>query len=290
MEHLHQTLSALPKGNLTVRLLGLTAGYVDASWENTTDLADLIRKVTGETKESDLQAIGERAVRLFADPSEHYQRALRVYRMVDDFDKLIGTASIVDAVAQRFSFLGFLDRLIPKPEKMQAIDAAAKIAAELVAFTSVNGLPGDSVSDFARSLLNSAHEDRLRLVCWVVADAVLPFGPDCVQLIVDRVGSASSSDLQHSRLFSQVSALLPGDAQGLVVKTMESIGGWVSDLVATRGLTQEGVATSLRSILDVGEGGFDVIGAALDVGTNYFEHTGTQSVARQIVKRAYGEI
>lgn len=290
MEHLHQTLSALPKGNLTVQLLKLTARFVDDEWENTTDLAVMIRKVTGETRESDLQEIGERAVRLFADPNERYQRALRVYRMVDDFDKLVGSASLVDQVAQRFSFLGFLDRLIPKPEKMQAIDAAAKIAAELVGFTSINGLPGDSVSDFARSLLNGAHEDRLRLVCWVVADAVLPFGPDCVQLIVDRVGSASSADLQHSRLFTQVSALLPGDAHGLVVRTMESIGDWVGNFVTERGLTQEGVASSLRTILDVGEGGFDVIGAALDVGTNYFEHTGTQSIARQIVKRAYGEV
>lgn len=290
MEHLHQTLSALPAQNLTVRLLKLTSQWVDDEWENVTDLATLIRKVTGETKESDLQAIGERAMRLYADPNEHYQRAVRVYRLVDDVDKLIGGASLVDQVAQRFSFLGFLDRLVPKPEKMQAVDAGAKLAAELVAFTSVNGLPGDSVSDFARSLANSAHEDRLRLVCWVVAEGVLPFGPDCVQLLIDRVGSASASDLQHSAIFGKIAPLLPGDAQALVVRTLEGIGDWAGALMKKQQLTQASVGASLRSILDVGEGSFDVLGAAIDVGTNYFEHTGTQSVARQIVKRAYGEI
>jgi hypothetical protein len=34
----------------------------------------------------------------------------------------------------------------------------------------------------------------------------------------------------------------------------------------------------------------DLLAAALDMSTSYFEHTGTQSVARQLIRRAYGEV
>lgn len=292
MDHLHETLSALPERNLTVRLLEVTGRLVDQAWNNPRDLAGLIRDVTGEDDEDYLQEIGERAIQLFADPEERYQRAIRAYRVVDDLDKLVGTASFLDQVAQRVSFLGFLDRLIPKPETMQAVDAGAKLLAELVGFTSMNGLPGDSVSDFAKSLANAAHEDRLRLTTWVIADGVLPFGPDFVQLIVDRVGSTSIDDLQQSQLFRQVSGLLPGgsSAKDLMVSTIEGAGDWVGSVLTDRGLDQASVGAAFQDILDVGEGTFDVMAAAIDVGTNYFEHTGTQSVARQIVRRAYGEV
>ena len=292
MEHLHKTLSALPANNLTVRLLKTTGRLVDQSWNNPTDLAELIREVTGEDDEDLIQAVGERAVTLFADPEERYQRAVRAYRLVDDVDKLVGAASFVDQVAKRVSFLGFLDRLVPKPETMQAVDAGAKLLAELVGFTSINGLPGDSVSDFAESLARSAHEDRLRLTTWAIADGVLPFGLDFVQFVVDKVGTASASELEQSTLFRKVSDLVPGGqtAQSLMVSSLEGIGDWIGTLLRDRGIDQKSVGEALNTILDVGESTFDVMAAAVDVGTNYFEHTGTQSVARQAVRRAYGEV
>ena len=202
----------------------------------------------------------------------------------------MGTASFLDQVAERVSFLGFLERLVPKPEKLQAFDAGAKLAAELVGFTSINGLPGDSVADFAKSLAHSAHEDRLRIACWAIAEGLLPFGPDFVQLIVDRVGGASSSELEQSTLFRKVRDLLPGDGQALIVRTLEGVGDWVGSFLTERGITRDSIGSALENVLDVGEGGFDVMAAALDVGTNYFEHTGTQTVARQVVSRAYGEV
>lgn len=294
MEHLHETLAALPQDNLTARLLKLTSRVADEGWENINDLAQMIRVVTGEDQESYLQEIGERAVQLFADPQERYQRAIRIYRLVDDVDKLVGTASFLDQVAQRVSFLGFMDRLIPKSEKLQAIDAGAKLAAELAAFTAINGLPGDSIADFGRSIAHSANEDRLRITCWILAEGVLPFGPDFLQLIGDQVKAASSGELQQSALFSKVRDLLPGGSddagRSLILGTLDEVGGWMGDFVRERGITQASVGSGLQAILDVGERGFDVMAAALDVGTNYFEHTGTQTVARQIVKRAYGEV
>ncbi len=294
MEHLHETLAALPANNLTARLLGLTSKVADQSWENITDLAQMIRVVTGETQESYLQEIGERAMQLYADPEERYQRAMKIYRTVDDVDKLIGTATFLDQVAQRISFLGFMDRLIPKSEKLQAIDAGAKLAAELAAFTTINGLPGDSIADFGKSLADSAEEDKLRLVCWVIAEGVLPFGPDFLDKIGEQIGSATSGDLQESMLFRKISEMLPGGSsdagRSMILGTIEQVGGWASGLVRDRGITQASIGSGLKGLLDVGDRGFDVMAAAIDMGTNYFEHTGTQTVARQLVKRAYGEV
>jgi hypothetical protein len=42
--------------------------------------------------------------------------------------------------------------------------------------------------------------------------------------------------------------------------------------------------------VEVTDGRLDVIAAVLDMATNYFEHTGIQSVARRIISRAYGEL
>lgn len=294
MEHLHQALSGLPTNNLTVKMLRVAGNLTGAEWENITDLEQLIGKVTGETDQKLIQTIGERAVKLYADPKERYQRAMRIYRLVDDFDKLVGVASMAGQVGERVSFLKFLDRLVPKDEKLQAVDAGAKLLAELAAFTAINGIPGDSVGDFARSLANSANEDRLRVATWVVVEGVLPFGPDFLQLIERQISAMGSGDLQRSALFQKVGEVMPESSpdqrKNLLLRTLSESSGWMQSLVASRGLTREAIGQKLGSIVDIGDRGLDFVAAAIDAGTNYFEHTGTQSVARQIVKRAYGEI
>jgi hypothetical protein len=42
----------------------------------------------------------------------------------------------------------------------------------------VNGVPGDSISDFVRSLLSGEKEDRIRLAAWIAYDGLVPLGPD----------------------------------------------------------------------------------------------------------------
>jgi len=294
MEHLHQALSGLPTNNLTVKLLRTSSSLTGAEWENITDLEQMIRQVTGESDQKLIQTIGDRAVKLFIEPGERYQRAMRVYRLVDSLDKLVGAGVLMDQIGQRVSFLKFLDKLVPKDEKLQAIDAGAKLLAELVAFTSINGLPGDSVNDFARSLVNATHEDRVRIATWVAVEGVLPFGPDFLQIVERQISSVNPGELQQSSLFQKVSEAIPGSSpeqrKNLILRTLSESSGWIGNLVSSRGLTRELVGQKLGSIVDIGDKGLDLVAAAVDAGTNYFEHTGTQSVARQIIKRAYGEI
>lgn len=294
MEHLHQALSGLPTNNLTVKLLRTSSSLTGAEWENITDLEQMIRQVTGESDQKLIQTIGDRALKLFIEPGERYQRAMRVYRLVDSLDKLVGAGVFMDQIGQRVSFLKFLDKLVPKDEKLQAIDAGAKLLAELVAFTAINGLPGDSVNDFARSLVNAAHEDRVRIATWVAVEGVLPFGPDFLQIVERQISSVNPAEMQRSSLFQKVSEAIPGSSpeqrKNLILRTLSESSGWIGNLVSSRGLTRELVGQKLGSIVDIGDKGLDLVAAAVDAGTNYFEHTGTQSVARQIIKRAYGEI
>ena len=46
----------------------------------------------------------------------------------------------------------------------------------------------------------------------------------------------------------------------------------------------------MKEYVDVADNSLDWVAAAIDLGTNCFEHTGIQSVARRVISRAYGEI
>jgi len=52
-------------------------------WQNLVGFENTIRTVTGETDESLIQQIGERAIYLYNDRSQGYQRAMWLYQTVD---------------------------------------------------------------------------------------------------------------------------------------------------------------------------------------------------------------
>ena len=60
--------------------------------------------------------------------------------------------------------------------------------------------------------------------------------------------------------------------------------------VTQNGITQNRVLESVKKVSDKYEGSLDYIAAVLDMTTDYFEHTGTQTVARQLITRAVSEI
>ena len=55
-------------------------------------------------------------------------------------------------------------------------------------------------------------------------------------------------------------------------------------------MSREGLLDRIKGYVDVADAKLDTVAAVLDITTNYFEHTGIQSVARRLVSRAYGEI
>lgn len=73
---IYELVNELPTNNMTIKVLRSLDFVVPGEWENIVGFENTIRKVTGETDEGMIQQIGDRAVHLFNDKSQGYQRAL----------------------------------------------------------------------------------------------------------------------------------------------------------------------------------------------------------------------
>ena len=291
-ESLHAVLEALPQSSLTTHILGALDYIVPGVWRNITVFEELVKDVTGETDDALIQQVGERAMQLYADESNGYQRAVSVYRGIDSASTVAGVAAMANLAGQRFEILSFLTDVTPKPDTTQAIDAGIKFAGELVAFALTNGIPGDSVGDFVSALANYGREEKMRIAAWLAVDCVLPLGPDFIQKILEAL-DGPLEDIENSRVFKFVSEHLPGgvaEQRDTIKRNVEESRGHLESMVASQGITQEGVMAKVKEYVAIADDKLDVVAAALDLGTNTFEHTGIQTVARRVVQRAYSEI
>ena len=282
----------LPTGGLTVALLNGLDYLVPGAWENETNFANLVKKVIGETDEAVIQAVGERAIALYADSSLGYQRGVWIYQTVDSVDKLAGGAALLGQVASRFD-LGFLKALTPQSDTAQSIDAALKLGAELAAFCQVNGLPGDSVGDFASSLASASKEDLIRIAAWLAFDCVLPLGPDAISIVTAKLQGSGDDELEKNGLFSKIADFLPGsitEKKDLLVQNLSASTGFFTNFIAEKGLSPENILAKVSEYASIADGKLDTVAGMIDVATNYFEHTGTQTVARRVITRAYSEM
>ncbi len=293
-DNLEEVLAKLPASSMTTRLLGVLDYLAPGEWKNITDLGAMVADVTGESDPEVIKAVGGRAIELYMDPANGYLRGQQLYALVDSASTFAGFASIAGKLGEDVGWLSFLGKVTPKPETTQAIDAGLKLACEVAAFCSTNGLPGDSAGDFVKALASAAREDKMRLTAWIACDCFLPLGPDFIQKIGSVVSSASESDLAQNALFKRVGQLLPGggvdDKKKQVLTNVNAVEGYVKSFMGERQMTHEGVLSKIKSFIDVNEERLDYLAGILDVTTNPFEHTGTQSVARRAVTRAYGEI
>ncbi|HAZ49023.1 MAG TPA: hypothetical protein DDW76_02600 [Cyanobacteria bacterium UBA11369] len=289
-----QLVDELPTGGLTVMSLKSLDFVIPGEWQNIVGFENTIRAVTGETDQDLIQQIGDRAVYLFNDKSQGYQRALWLYQTVDSASSALGAAALANKVGEKVSFLGFLNKLTPKAEKAQTIDLAVKLVVELVAFCQINGIPGDSIGDFLAALGDYSGESLMRMAALVCFDGLIPLGPDFIQKVLMSVNSMGASDLEQNQTFKGVSDLIPGGNAagklGFITESFDSVKGWMSDFVMSRGLTPEKVVNNLSNFIDVTEDKLDYLGAFLDVSTNYYEHTGIQTLARRLIERAVAEI
>ncbi len=292
-EALHEIVESLPQSSLTTHLLGAIDYLVPGEWTNITTFEGLVRDATGETDESIIQQVGERALALYADENNGYQRAVSVFRGVDSASTVAGAAAMANLLGQQFDVLSFMTDVTPKPDTTQAIDAALKLGAELTAFTLVNGIPGDSVGDFVSSLANYGKEEKIRLAAWLAFDCIVPLGPDFLNIILGAIENVSLDELADNRVFRFVSDHLPGDIaqkRDTLRSNVDQTRGHVEGFVGERGMSQESLLARVREYVHIADDKLDVLAAALDLSTNTFEHTGIQTVARRVITRAYGEI
>lgn len=290
---IYELVDELPKGGLTVSALRSLDYVVPGQWNNLVGFDDTIRAVTGETDESLIQQIGERAIALYNDKSQGYQRALWLYETVDSASGLLGTAALMNKVGQD-SFLGFLKHLTPKPERAQSIDLSVKLVTEIVAFCQINGIPGDSIGDFLASLKDYGGESLMRMAALVAFDGLIPLGPDFADKALSMLQGMSPSELEKNQTFKGVKDLIPGgnDAGKLafITQGFGSTKGWMENFVSSKGLTQAGLVDNLSKFIDFSKDKVDYLGALLDVSVKYYRHTGIQTLARRLIERAAAEI
>jgi hypothetical protein len=349
---IYQIIDELPTRSITVRVLNALDFLAPGEWENLVGFTETIRAVTGETDDQLIQKIGERAIALYNDRSQGYLRAMSLYQTVDRVDRLaVGPLAMINTAGEQIRWLRFLRRFTPKAEPLQGLDLALKIVAELGAFTLINGIPGDSIGDFVKSLGNYSKESRMRMVALVALDGVLPLGPNFLQSVSNTLSGTKPDELAQNKLYRGIQAYLPGGSEfstgggaaksgvkpagkpaarsskyappgskstrssstatrsdassstavsrfsgdtaghlGFVKETFGQVQDWMSDLVANTKMTRERVAEGLSKTVEVTDTGFDYAAAFLDMSTEYYAHTGAQTLARRLIERAVNEI
>ncbi|MEO7648970.1 MAG: hypothetical protein ABIZ80_00750 [Bryobacteraceae bacterium] len=289
-QSIDQLADSLPSSGLTVRALQLLDFAAPGEWQNVTGFDNTIRLVTGESDPDLLGRVRSRALQLFGDSSQGYQRAISIYQFVDSADSKIGLAAAAHKLGESFGFLSFLERITPKPEKAQTIDLAMKIVAESAAFCYTNGLPGDSIGDFASAVAAYSKENIIRMAGIVTFDGLIPLGDAFASKLIDTVQNFSAPDIEQNSFYQRAKHLLPGDGLSLVKGNIGAVGDYIAGFASSHGITRDSVLGSLKSFINFTDDKLDYLGAILDVSLNYVEHTGTQSVARSLIERAVGEV
>lgn len=285
----------LPTNNVTVMMLKSLDFVVPGQWNNLVGFENTIREVTAETDQDMIQQIGDRAIWLYNDKSQGYQKAMWLYQTVDRADSALGTAALANKVGNKIPLLGgLLTRVTPNPDKAQALDLCIKLVVELVAFCQINGIPGDSIGDFVNSLADYSGESLMRMAALICVDGLIPLGPDFILKAQSTLSNSSTQDLDSNSTFKEVQDLIPGNNTSsqlnFIGESFDSVKGWMADFVADKNLTPERVFNQFQGFMEFSEDKLDYVAAFLDMTTNYYEHTGTQTLARRLIERAVAEI
>jgi hypothetical protein len=291
---IYQAVDNLPTRNITTRVLQALDFVAPGQWQNLVGFEATIRAVSGETDPALIQKIGERAIALYNDKQQGYQRALWLYDTVDNIDSALAKLALANSVGEQIRWLSFLNRITPKADTVQGLDVSLKLAAELAAFCLINGIPGDSIGDFVKALGEYSKESLIRMVALIALDGIIPLGPDFLDKVASLLAGTAPQELEGNRLYRKIQAFIPGNSPAeklnLIQRNFQSTSGWMQDLMTKSNLTQEKLVQSLSTFVDMTDRRLDYAAAFLDMTTNYYEHTGTQTLARRLIERAVNEI
>ena len=228
-------------------------------WRNLVGFEKTIKVITGETDEALIQQIGERAVKLsHNDRSQGYQRATWLYQTVEiPQQHALGAAarSRTRWANDSTSHRALLAKVTPKPDKAQSIDFGVKLVVELVAFCQINGLPGDSIGDFVKSLTHYKDEALMRMAALICFDGLIPLRSRLLEEDgLSRGGAREAPELEGHDTFQRVKSLIPGggpDGQlSFIQKSLGQVTNWMGDFTTSHNLTQGRVVDGLKGFLD----------------------------------------
>lgn len=279
---------------MTTRLLKALDWVVPGEWKNIVGFENTSKEVTGETDQQWIQKIGERSIQLYNDKSQGYQRAMWLYQKIDTAQGIAGAAALVDKIGENVGFLSFLRWLTPKADTTQTIDVSLKLITEVIAFCKLNGIPGEGIGDFVESLADYRHEALMRMATLICIDGIVPLGPDFVSKAMSSLQGLGASGLEKNQRFQQIESMVPGNGAaeklGYMSRGLDAVQGWIGSFISAKGLSADKIVGSLSGFADGMDGKLDYVAAFVDMTTDYFEHTGTQSVARSLISRAAAEV
>jgi hypothetical protein len=134
----------------------------------------------------------------------------------------------------------------------------------------------------------------MRMAALVCLDGLIPLGSDFILKATSLLGNLSPKELDQNSTFNRIKNVIPGGNVGgqldFIGTSFDSAKGWMSNFVAERDLTPQKVVSKIQSFVEGSEDKLDYLAAFLDMTTNYYEHTGTQTLARRLIERAVAEI
>jgi hypothetical protein len=294
MSTILERLDRLPKRNLTVLALKGIGTLVPGGWRNLTSADDLIADVLGSNDPTLIAQVRRRADELSRARHEGYTRAMSLYDAVNRSQKTAGGLRVLANVAGGLPLVKQMAKLTPASDTLQAVDLSLKVGAEMLAFTQVNGLPGDSFGDFAASLSEYAGEASVRMAALVCFDALLPLGDQALQRLDGLLSQVAPRELRDLPAYAGMASLIPGrgDEAHLTFlrRGVDTWLGWAGGFVGGLGLTGQKAVRALEGTLGPWQGGFEQLATFLDAFTDTFQHTGVQAIARRLVERAAAEI
>lgn len=293
---LHQLVDNLPTNNITVYVLrALDFVIPNYQWENLSGFDATIRAITGEQDPQKVWQIRERANQIYnSEPDLGYRRSIWLYHTVDKAGTALGTAAMANKVGNKIGFLSFLKWMTPKADTSQAIDLSLKIVVELLSFCYLHNISVNNVGDFATALQNYRNESLMRMAGLICFDGMLPLGPDFLRFTGSTLEQLSPAALEKNAMFQQTSDLIPGgDASGqlnFIQRSFASTQTWMDNFLVSYDLSTEKIVNNLHQFIEFSDDRLDYVSAFLDIATNYFAHTGTQTVARTVIERAAQDI
>ena len=294
MSTILERLDRLPKRNLTVLALKGVGALVPGGWRNVTSADALIADVLGCGDPELIAQVRARADVLSQARHEGYSRAMSLYDAVNRSQKAAGGLRVLANVAGALPLVRQMATLTPASETLQAVDLSLKVGAELLAFTQVNGLPGDSFGDFAASLREYTGEASVRMAAMVCFDALLPLGDDALKRLDALLGQVGQRELRQLPSYAGMASLIPGRGDEAHLRFLrqgvDTWLGWAGDFASGLGLTAQRAVRALEGTIGPWQGGFDQLATFLDAFTDTYQHTGVQAIARRLVERAAAEI
>jgi hypothetical protein len=275
----------LPTDNITVKVLKAIKTFTPGKWDNLVGFDRTITAITGATTAPEITKIRDRALSLYDDKKQGYQTAIWLYRTVDNTDKGIAAAAIADKIGDKFRFIPFLDKITPKADSVQSVDLRIKLVAELIIFSKLNKLSLNP-AQFASALqANYQDEALLRMASLICIDGILPLGVNFVNRVKQDL--EKRDDLKANPAYDAVGELIPVEnKEEFIDQSFNAAGDWLDSFSKTIGVTPETFAQKLGGFIELTDGKLDYLAAFLDGSTNFFEHTGIQTVARRLITEA----